>query len=137
MSANKLPSIKSFTVDFIDAKQAGLGLSDSDLAADCLWNLRGFQSQRVAGFPCVRLQLRIEAALGFCSVWSSDLEVQLRCRCFSAHGIDPAVCTLVELEGLCRRLGVRSPSIRRREAWYDALMSSLAANPAMKARNRV
>lgn len=113
---------------FLDAKLQERALSIDDLASRCGWIRHAFLSQRTAGFPCLPLRWKIEGALGFCAVWSSAAEVEIRGRCFESYGIDPRSAPLRELKTLCRRLGVPSPSIRRQEGWQSNLLSWLAVN---------
>jgi hypothetical protein len=113
---------------FLDAKLQELALSVDDLAGQCGWSRHAFLSQRTAGFPCLPLRWKIEAALGFRAVWSSAAEAEIRERCFDAYGIDPRTAPLRELITLCRRLGVPSSSSRRQDEWQANLLAWLAVN---------
>ena len=83
-----------------------------------------------AGVPNWALRWKLEGSLNFAALWSPDNELQGRRQCLCAFGGDPRLMTFDDLKSLCRRLGVESPSVRQREAWFQALMGWLASHPA-------
>jgi hypothetical protein len=87
-----------------------------------------FKYQRGAGFPSRRLRWRIEAALDYRAVWSTDQEVQLGRRCWEMFGCDPRLIPLPQLRALCRRLEIQPPTVRQRERWIENLRGWIASH---------
>ena len=115
---------------FLETLLQRRGVSDAEMAKRCGWECtRAFVNQLRAGVPCVPLRLRLEQELGWVPVWSTGAEIELRQRCFEVYGLDPRTATLPEVIGLCRRLGVQVPFVRRQEERVSNLFAWLAANP--------
>jgi len=107
------------------------GLTDGDMAAKCGCTEDTFANQRTKRFPSHLLRLRIEAAFDFTPIWSTRAQIDFRRRCLAVTGCDPVSLEGPEVEGLCRRLGVRIPANRNRPGWLFALDAFFAARPKL------
>jgi len=102
-----------------------------------LGELMGYDAHSIgrhigAGAPNLATKFRIERALDFYPLWSLDRELWARRQCVDRFDCDPRLLTFVALKALCRRLGVASPIIRQREAFFQALVDYFAAHPKTK-----
>jgi hypothetical protein len=94
---------------------------------------RGGMSAAIAkSFPHLPARWRVERALGYVPIWSSPKTVRLRRECSERLGFDPFLLNIHELRERARRLPIRGPSDRSKDALVAAIFEHLAANPAHK-----
>jgi hypothetical protein len=110
-------------------EMARRGMTTAQLAGLIGYDSRSLGRHIGAGVPNWALRWRLEKALDWAPLWSPDNELQGRRQCLQAFGSDPRLLRLEGLKSLCRKLGVSSPDLRQREAWFQALMGWLAAHP--------
>jgi len=113
---------------FLEVTLRRRNITIGELADRCGWNRRAFLNEFGTYFPCQPLRFQVERALEFLPIWSSGAETDLRQRCWEDYGIDPRTASLVEVQQLCRRLGVESPQVRRLDAWVSNLLAWLVVN---------
>lgn len=111
----------------VELARRGMGLAR--LAELTGYDQRSLGQHIAGGVPTWSLRFKIERALDFHPLWSSDPELWGRRLCLERFGCDPRLLTFEKLRTLCRKVGMENPGCRQREAWFQTLMGWLAAHP--------